>query len=156
MSSSPCVSSPRGPTMTGSTEAECASLAPPTISSGPRSYPMASTATRTVTPLRDRRERRLDLAAAICLARRAHPVWALRPSALRAEVQARGFGLVLRAPLVPPRLRRFLLGDGHERGSVSEPCNTALIGGYCFEVGRVRTRLHDQQSRIGPTMRHLC
>jgi hypothetical protein len=46
-SSRPCVSRPGGPTSTGSRPGECASSAPATISSGARSPPIASTATRT-------------------------------------------------------------------------------------------------------------
>jgi len=44
---------------------------------------------------------------------------ALGAAALRADVQARRLDAVLRAALVAARLGRFLLGDGHERGSVA-------------------------------------
>jgi hypothetical protein len=65
-----------------------ASRAPDTISSGARSPPMASTATR-ITWLRSRGAERLDLAAAVGLAVGAHPVRSLGLAALGAEVQAR-------------------------------------------------------------------
>ena len=45
-SSSPCVSSPAGPNRSGVSVSERASSAPATISSGPRSPPIASTAMR--------------------------------------------------------------------------------------------------------------
>ena len=46
ISSSPCVSRPAGPTSRGATSSERAASAPATISSAPRSPPIASTATR--------------------------------------------------------------------------------------------------------------
>src|SRR5207245_6555729 len=77
-----------------------------------------STAIR-ITGLRSRGAERLDVAAAIGVTGRADPVRALRPAALRADVQARRFDLVLRPALVATRLRGLLLGAGHERRSVA-------------------------------------
>src|SRR6266536_3154059 len=112
ISSRPCVSSSFGPTTTGATASDAAASAPATISSGPRSPPMASTATR-IMALGGRGAKRLDVAAAVRVAGRADAVRALGPAALRADVQARGLDLVLRATLVAACLRRFFLGDGH-------------------------------------------
>jgi len=61
---------------------------------------------------------RLDVAAAVRVAARANAVGPLRAPALGADVQPRWLDLVLRAPLVAARLRGFLLGDRHGRGSV--------------------------------------
>src|SRR5205823_6977080 len=126
-SASPWVSSPVGPTRIGSTVSDAAASAPATISSGPRSAPMASTATRII-GLRDWSAKRLDVAAAVGVARRADAVRTRWAAALRTEVQARRLDLVLRAALVAAGLRGFLLGDGHcERRSVAE--------GYCAARG---------------------
>src|SRR5689334_17840265 len=102
--------------------ASAASSAPATTSSGARSPPSASTATR-VKALGGGRAQRLDLAAGVRLAIRAHAMRLLRPSALRARVDARRLELVRRAALVAARLRRFLLGDGHRAASIA----TALL-----------------------------
>src|SRR3954454_10951869 len=93
-----------------------ASSAPATTSSGSRSPPSASTATR-VTALRSGGSERLDLAAVVRAAVRGHPVRLLWPPALRARVHARRLEPMRGAPLVPARLRRFLLGDGHRAAS---------------------------------------
>src|SRR6266704_2787352 len=98
--------------MTGRTASEAASRAPATISSAPRSAPMASTATR-IMGLRRWGAKRLDVAAAIGMARRTDPVGSLGPAALRADVQPRRFDLVLRAALVAAGLGGPFLGDGH-------------------------------------------
>ena len=81
------------PEETGSTVSEAASSAPATISSGPLSPPMASTATRTVSVkgLRSRSSERLDLAPAIRLAGRAHAMRLLRLVADGALVDPRRF-----------------------------------------------------------------
>src|SRR6266540_1815794 len=112
ISSRPCVSSSFGPTTTGETASDAAASAPATISSGPRSPPMASTATR-IMRLGDRSAERLDVAAAVRVARRTDPVRTLGTAALRADVQARRLDLVLRATLIAACLRGFFLGDGH-------------------------------------------
>jgi delta 1-pyrroline-5-carboxylate dehydrogenase len=78
---------------------------------------MASTATR-IMGLRCGGAERLDVAAAIRVARRADPVWALWPAALRADVQARRLDLVLRAALVAASLGGFFLRDGHPNAGV--------------------------------------
>jgi hypothetical protein len=78
---------------------------------------MASTATRII-GLRSGSAERLDVAAAIGVARRADPVRALGPAALGADVQPRRLDLVLRAALVASGLGGFLLGDGHLNGAV--------------------------------------
>jgi hypothetical protein len=117
ISSSPWVSTSRGPTMTGWTVSEAASTAPATTSSGPRSPPMASTATRII-GLRSGSAERLDVAAAIGVARRADPVRALGPAALRTDVQPRRLDLVLRSALVAAGLGSFLLWDGHRNAGV--------------------------------------
>ena len=64
------------------------------------------------------RTERLDVAAAVRVARRADAVRALRLAALRADVQAWRLDLVLRAALVAAGLRGFLLGDGHRSRGV--------------------------------------
>ena len=69
--------------------------------------------------LRSRGAERLDLAAAVVLARRAGVMRARRRSAVRTRVDARCLDAVLRATLVAAGLRRFPLGDGHERLQVS-------------------------------------
>ena len=71
------------------------------------------------TVLWSRGAERLDLAAAVGLAVRAHPVGLLGPAALRAGVHARRLDAVVRAPLVPARLGGFFLGDGHWRASIA-------------------------------------
>src|SRR5438093_13004430 len=103
--------------MTGWTVSDAASRAPATISLGPRSPPMASTATR-IMGLRRGGAERLDVSAAIGVARRANPVRALRPAALRTHVQPRRLDLVLRATLVAAGLGGFLLGGGHPNAGV--------------------------------------
>ena len=65
--------------------------------------------------LRDRRAERFDLAALVRVARRADAMRPLGLMAGRADVDARRFDAVLRAPLVSTGLRCFLLGDCHER-----------------------------------------
>src|SRR5687768_2239963 len=119
ISSRPRVSRLLGPTSTGVTASEAASSAPATISSGPRSPPMASTATR-IMGLRGGSAERLDFAAAIGVAGRADAVRPLGPPALRADVQPRRLDLVLRTALVAASLGGFLLGDGHRRRSVAK------------------------------------
>ena len=116
-SSSPPVSRPRGPNSTGSIVLRAASSAPATISSGPRSPPMASTATRAGLSqgLRSRRSERLDLAPAVRLARRAHAVRLLRLVADRALVDAGRLQAMRRPPLVAARLRLSALRNCHDR-----------------------------------------
>ena len=58
---------------------------------------------------------RLDLAALVRLAVRAHAVRELRLPAGRTDLDARDGDPVLRATLVAPRPGRFPLRDGHER-----------------------------------------
>src|SRR4029453_17089036 len=111
ISSSPCVSSPFGPTRTGVIRSDAAAGAPATTSSGPRSPPRASTATRVI-GLRRGGVQRLDVAAAVGMARRADPVGTLRLAALRAEVQPRRVDLVLRAALVAARPWGLFFGAG--------------------------------------------
>src|SRR5256714_10662407 len=94
--------------MTGVTGSEDAATAPATISSGPRSPPMASTATR-ITGLGRGSAERLDVTAAIGMTRRADPVRALGPAALGAEIQPRRLDLVLSAALVAAGLRGCFL-----------------------------------------------
>ena len=109
----------RRPKRIGSTASLRASSAPATISSGARSPPIASTATRTgVIGLRSRRREGLDLAAAIRAAGRADAVRPLGLMALRA-LHHRGRGeLVVRPALVAACLRLFSLGDCHRGGEV--------------------------------------
>ena len=65
---------------------------------------------------------RLDVAALVRLAGRAHAMRPLRLSAGRADVDARRLDAVLGAPFVAAGLRRFLLGDCHgSRGSIARP-----------------------------------
>src|SRR3954452_794073 len=115
-----------------------ASSAPPTISSGARSPPRASTATRITSEdygprlgearLQGRCEilgfrcsgrlgrvepQRVDLAALVAAAGRADVVRPLRRAALRADVDARRLEGVRRATLVAPGLGGLLLGDSH-------------------------------------------
>ena len=90
-----------------------AASAPATISSGARSPPSASTATR-VTALAGEAER-LDLAALVGAAGRADAVSELRRAALRAGVHPRRLERVRRPALVAPGLRGFPLRDSHER-----------------------------------------
>ena len=58
------------------------------------------------------------LASAIRAADGAHPVRQLRRVAGRAGRRLRGLHAVLGAAAIATRLRRFLLGDGHRRGSI--------------------------------------
>src|SRR5512132_1459261 len=73
----------------------------------------------TALALRGRCAERLDLAAAVGLAVRAHAVRLLRAAALRAGVHARRLEPVRGAPLVPARLGGFFLRDGHRRASIA-------------------------------------
>ena len=116
-SSRPFVSSPRGPKRIGLTRSEAASSAPSTTSSGPRSPPMASTATRTgsVNGLRRRGSERLDFAAAIRLARRTDAVRLLRLVADRAFVHAGRLQAMRGPPLVATGARLSALRDCHGR-----------------------------------------
>src|SRR5437763_994660 len=70
---------------------------------------------RTDGPLLAGRAERLDLAAAVRLAGRAHLVRRRRLVAVRAETQPRRRNAVLGAALVAARLRRFSLGNCHQR-----------------------------------------
>src|SRR5215218_1554037 len=99
----------------GSSASERAWSAPATISSGARSPPIASTATRTALmgPLGSREVEDLDLAAAVRAAGRADAVRELRLVALRAGDEARCRDLVRGAPLVAAGFRLFPLGNGH-------------------------------------------
>src|SRR5258705_12676119 len=100
--------------MTGRTVSDAASRAPATISSGPRSPPMASTATR-IMGLRRGGAERLDVPAALGVARRADPARALGATPLRADGQARRLGGVLRTALVAASLGSLFLRDRHPR-----------------------------------------
>src|SRR3954469_10193549 len=95
-----------------------ASSAPSTTVPGPRSPPMASTATRTVTGLEAGAER-LDVAALVRLAVRAHAMRDLRLAAGRADVHARRLDAMVGAALVAAGFAGFLLWDGHWRGSIA-------------------------------------
>src|SRR6266511_2508799 len=103
--------------MIGWTVSEAASRAPAMISSGPRSPPMASTATRTtkLNLLRSRRSERLDLAPAIRLAIRADAVRLLRLVADRTLVHPGRLQAMRRPPFVTARLGLSSLGDCHGR-----------------------------------------
>src|SRR5213076_2810463 len=81
---------------------------------GTASGASASTATPTMR-LRTEGAERLDLAAAVRLAGRAHLVRPCRLMAVRAEAQPRRRDAMLGAALVAARLRRFSLGDCHQR-----------------------------------------
>src|SRR5204863_2053157 len=106
---------PGGPTSSGVICGDAASSAPATTSSGALSPPIASTAMR-AKRLGERGER-LDLAAAIRLAGRAHLVRPGRLVAVRAEAQARRGDAVLGTALVAARLGGFSLRDCHERSA---------------------------------------
>src|SRR5690349_7180926 len=96
-----------------------ASSAPATTSAGARSPPRASTAT--VIKLRSGRRERLDVAAAVRLARGAGVMRARRRSAVRARVDARERDPVLGAALVAAGLGGLSLRDSHGRpGSVPD------------------------------------
>ncbi len=74
--------------------------------------------------LRTEGAERLDLAAAVRLAGRAHLVRSCRLMAVRAEAQPRRRDAVLGAALVAARLRRFSLGDCHQRPrSIARTCS---------------------------------
>ena len=98
-SSSPPASRPAAPNRIGAIASDAASRAPATISSGPRSAPIASTAMR-ITGLRRGNAQRLDLAPVVRLAVRADAVRQLRLMADRALVDARRLDPVLRPALV--------------------------------------------------------
>src|SRR5438093_722047 len=84
--------------------------------SAPRSPPSASTATRIMgRVLRSLKPEGLDVAPAVRLAVRAHPVRQLRLPAVRADLEPRRGDRMLRAALVAPRLRGLSLRDGHGR-----------------------------------------
>src|SRR6185369_6704525 len=89
-----------------------ASSAPATISSGARSPPSASTATR-IKELRRRGAERLDLAALVRAAGRADGVRPLRLVTVRALLQARRCELEVRPALVAAGFRRLSLRDCH-------------------------------------------
>src|SRR5215467_5940432 len=89
-----------------------ASSAPATTSSGARSPPSASTATRGTGLLAGEAER-LDLAALVRAAGRADAVRLLRRTALRAGREARRLDRVRGAALVATRLGCLPLRDGH-------------------------------------------
>src|SRR5678815_5535976 len=98
---------------------DAASSAPATTSSGARSPPRASTATRIMRrTLRRVYAQRLDVPALVRVAGRADAVRPLRLAAGGADVDARGGDPVLRPPLVAAGLRRLSLRDGHERRAV--------------------------------------
>jgi hypothetical protein len=65
--------------------------------------------------LRSLDAQRLDVAAPVRLAVRAHAMRSLRLLARRADLDARDGDPVLGAALVAPGFRGFPLGDGHER-----------------------------------------
>src|SRR3954452_9184118 len=106
-----------------------ASSAPSTTVPGPRSPPMASTATRTVTGLEAGAER-LDVAALVRLAVRAHAMRDLRLPAGRADVHPRSFDAVLGAALVAAGLAGLFLGDCHRRRSIAS-LRLRLASGAC-------------------------
>src|SRR2546430_10305832 len=73
--------------------------------------------------LRTERAGRLDLAAAVRLARLAHLMRPRRRAAIWAEAQPRRRDAMLGAALVATRLRRFSLGNCHRRsGSIAPGC----------------------------------
>ncbi len=112
----PWDSRPGGPNSVGRISDEAAAAAPATISSGERSPPRASTATRiTGRTLRRVDAERLDVPALVRLAVRADAMRSLRLLAGRADLEARNGDPVLRAALVAPRPRRLSLRNGHER-----------------------------------------
>ena len=91
---------------------------------------------------------RLDVAAAVRLARRAHAVRLLRRPAVRAGADARRLDAVLGATLVAPGLAGLPLRDGHERlhtvakGRVAHAPDTSLrprMSSCPRERERVRT-----------------
>src|SRR3954470_23958009 len=92
-----------------------ARMAPSATSRGPRSAPLASTATRELmlVVMVVTAARRHDLAPGVRPAHRADPVGAARAVARRARVEARRRDLVLGAALARTRVRLLLLGDGH-------------------------------------------
>ena len=95
---------------------EAAAAAPATISSGARSPPRASTATRDHgRRLRRVEAERLDVPALVRLAVRADAMRPLRLPAGRADLNARRGERVLGAALVAPRPGCLSLRDGHER-----------------------------------------
>src|SRR5215469_8492276 len=110
-----------------------ASTAPSTTSPGALSPPSASTAIRGIRVSLRTEPERLDLTATIGAAGRADAVRALRRAALRAGVDARCLERVLGTALVPARLRRLSLRNGHRRRSVaatlpSEPPGSSHAG----------------------------
>src|SRR5260370_31839122 len=101
---------PGVPDTTGSRPPACTSRAPATISAGPRSPPIASTAIfGTVAALRGVDAQGLDLAALVRAAGRAEMMRALRLSARGAHVDLRGRDRMRRAALVAARLGGFPL-----------------------------------------------
>src|SRR4051794_4985011 len=100
--------------MIGSIASVRASSAPATISAGPRSPPIASTAMR-ITGLRGVEAERLDLAALVRAAGAAEAMGPLRLAAARADVDLRRADRMRRAALVAARLRGFPLRNGHDR-----------------------------------------
>ena len=124
-SSSPWASRPAGPKMIGDgSSADAAATAPATISSGRtvategvdgRPGSMAASVAYGAPGVRER----LDVAAAVRLAGRAHVVRPRRRPAVRADVRTRGdVDAVLGAALVAAGLRGLSLGDCHERLAV--------------------------------------
>ena len=119
-----------------------ASTAPATTSSGPRSPPSASTATRDH-PATAPESERLDLAAAGTSCRSGRSGAAASAGRTAGRVHARRRDPVLRAALVAAGLRRFPLRDGHGRGVLAgllaspskptylrrphQPCNRLLL-----------------------------
>src|SRR6266508_6926021 len=100
---------------------DATSRAPATTSSGARSPPRASTATRIMRrTLRRVYAQRLDVPALVRVTGRADAVRPLRLAAGRADVDAGGGAPVLRPSLVAAGLRRLSLRDGHGRASLAD------------------------------------
>ncbi len=99
-SSRPCGSIDASPKRMGSMPSVRASSAPATISSGPRSLPIASTAMRTICVLGSVDAERFDFAAVVHAAGQAEVMRTLRLPAVGADVHDRRADRVRRATLV--------------------------------------------------------
>jgi len=150
-----CGGADKGNTGTANASNEAAAAAPATISSGARSPPSASTATRIIVSslaLRRVEAERLDVPALVGLAVRADAVSSLRLLAGRADLDVRDRDRVLCAALVASRLRRFSLRNGHERlGTIAgapAPLSARSVG---ESVDRARRRRGFRRSLRAPT-----
>ena len=120
-----------------------------TISSGARSPPSASTATRiTREDLRRVEAERLDVPALVRLAVRADAMHPLRLLAGRADLDVRGGERVLGAALVAPRPGCLSLRDGHERlGTIAAASALSSARSARESAGRARRRRAFPRSR---------